>query len=63
MKSIRQVKSIGLQEGDSCRLITDCGQRIYVKATKTRNGYVRLEVEAPEQFAVDKLPLRENRPS
>lgn len=51
--------SMGLQEGDTCIIATDCNQRIYVKAVKTSNGYARIEIELPDQFTACKFRRRE----
>lgn len=50
-----EVVTIGLQEGDTCRIITDTKQRIYLKAIKTKNGYVKLEVEMPKRYFASRL--------
>lgn len=49
----------GLQEGDVLHLITDDSQHIYVKAAKTRGGYVKLEVELPRGWDAERLLKRE----
>ena len=51
----RPLMKLGLQEGDSVRIITDCKERIYIKAVKTRGGYVKLELDIPERFWADKI--------
>lgn len=43
----RENVTVGLQEGDTCKIITPDKREIYAKAIITRGGYVRLEVNMP----------------
>ena len=58
MDKQRETISLGLQQGDTCRMITDLKQTIYVKAILTRNGYVKLEIDMPRRFWADRVPAR-----
>lgn len=54
----RETVVIGLQQNDTCRIITADKERIFVKAIKTRSGYTRLELDLPEGFHADRIAYR-----